>query len=178
MDGSADTRLSFGREQDVQWMLVDLGAEQTVNRVVIDFFEGITEYKLYASDDGETWTDLVTVTGQATPTAPVFFDLETAVTTKNVRIYVTKRGGTMVQLSELAVFGTPGRYDLRAWQPEGTENAALNKMVSVSSDYVAPEGIWGSMLLNDGYIRGVVGYGGANGWKTLPVEGASAVRKH
>ena len=68
----------------------------------------------------------------------------------------------MVQLSELAVFGTPGRYDLRAWQPEGTENAALNKMVSVSSDYVAPEGIWGSMLLNDGYIRGVVGYGGAD----------------
>lgn len=47
-------------------------------------------------------------------------------------------------------------------------------MVSVSSDYVAPEGIWGSMLLNDGYIRGVVGYGGANGWTTLPVEGASA----
>ena len=35
-------------------------------------------------------------------------------------------------------------------------------MVSVSSDYVAPEGIWGSMLLNDGYIRGVVGYGGAD----------------
>ena len=117
------------------------------------------DYVLQTSDDGETWTDLVTVTGQATPTAPVFFDLETAVTTKNVRIYVTKRGGTMVQLSELAVFGTPGRYDLRAWQPEGTENAALNKMVSVSSDYVAPEGIWGSMLLNDGYIRGVVGYG-------------------
>ena len=43
-------------------MLVDLGSEQTVNRVVIDFFEGITEYKLYASDDGETFTELAHVT--------------------------------------------------------------------------------------------------------------------
>ena len=62
VDGSADTRLSFGRDQDVQWLLVDLGSEQTVDRVVIDFFEGITEYKLYASDDGETFTELAHVT--------------------------------------------------------------------------------------------------------------------
>ena len=165
----------------VAWAAINLGASYEISRIVVfprsdsEYANNFpVDYVLQTSDDGETWTDLVTVTGQATPTAPVFFDLETAVTTKNVRIYVTKRGGTMVQLSELAVFGTPGRYDLRAWQPEGTENAALNKMVSVSSDYVAPEGIWGSMLLNDGYIRGVVGYGGANGWTTLPVEGASA----
>ncbi len=163
------------------WAAINLGASYEISRIVV-FPRSDNEYAnnfpvnyvLQASDDGETWTDIVTVTDQATPAAPVCFDLDTAVTTRNIRIYVTKRGGTMVQLSELALFGTADRYDLSAWQPAGTENAALNKVVSVSSDYVAPEGIWGSMLLTDGYVRGVVGYGGANGWTTTPSEGTSA----
>ena len=56
---------------------------------------------------------------------------------------------------------TGTKYDIASWALDGTTNIALNKKVSVSSDYVAPEGIWGSTLLTDGYVRGVVGYGGA-----------------
>lgn len=103
----------------VAWAAINLGAAYEISRIVVfprsdnEYANNFpVDYVIQASDDGETWTDLVTVTGQATPTAPVCFDLDAAVTTKNVRIYVTKRGGTMVQLSELAVFGTPGRYDL------------------------------------------------------------------
>lgn len=163
------------------WAAINLGASYEISRIVVfprsdlEYANNFpVDYVLQASDDGKTWTDLLKVTDQVTPDAPVCFDLDAAVTTKNVRIYVTKRGGAMVQLSELAVFGTPDRYDLHAWQPEGTENAALKKPVTVSSDYIAVEGIWGSMLLNDGYVRGVVGFNGANGWTTLPSEGTSA----
>lgn len=58
VDGDADTRLSFARDADVQWLVVDLGEELPVNRVVIDFFEHISEYKLYVSTDGETYTEV------------------------------------------------------------------------------------------------------------------------
>ena len=95
------------------WAAINLGAAYEISRIVVfprsdsEYANNFpVDYVLQTSDDGETWTDLVTVTGQATPTAPVCFDLDAAVTTKNVRIYVTKRGGTMVQLSELAAFGT------------------------------------------------------------------------
>lgn len=62
VDGSAQTRLSFAREQDVQWMIVDLGEEQSVNRIIINYYQGITEYKLYGSTDGENFTELAHVT--------------------------------------------------------------------------------------------------------------------
>lgn len=62
-DGNPDTRLSFARDRDVQWMVVDLGQEVSVNRVVIDFFEHISEYKLYVSTDGKTYTEVAHFTG-------------------------------------------------------------------------------------------------------------------
>lgn len=70
------------------------------------------DYQLQVSSDGKNWTDVVKVTGQKTPGAPVCFDLEEPVEASYVRLYVTKRayaandGAYVVQLSELAAFGT------------------------------------------------------------------------
>lgn len=63
VDGNPDTRLSFSAKEDVQWMIVDLGQEYNVNRVVIDFYEHISDYKLYVSTDGETFTEVAHETG-------------------------------------------------------------------------------------------------------------------
>lgn len=58
VDGDQGTRLSFSRDKDYQWMVVDLGSVKKVNRVVIDFFERVTDYKLSVSIDGENYTEV------------------------------------------------------------------------------------------------------------------------
>lgn len=63
VDGNPDTRLSFARDKDEQWMIVDLGSVKPVNRVEIDLFEHISEYSLYVSEDGEEYTEVYSVTG-------------------------------------------------------------------------------------------------------------------
>lgn len=63
LDGNPDTRLSFARDKDEQWMVVDLGQERSINRVVIDFFEHISDYKIYVSTDGNTYTEVAHFTG-------------------------------------------------------------------------------------------------------------------
>ncbi len=59
VDGDPNTRLSFSASSDNQWMIVDLGEERTVNRIEIDFFEHISDYKVYVSTDGENYTEIL-----------------------------------------------------------------------------------------------------------------------
>ncbi len=55
VDGNIDTRLSFARDKDVQWMVVDLGSEHEINKVVIEFHERVSDYEIYVSSDGNEY---------------------------------------------------------------------------------------------------------------------------
>ena len=62
VDGDIKTRLSFANQVDEQWMIVDLGGTYNVSKVVIKFFEHITDYKVLVSEDGENFKEVHSVT--------------------------------------------------------------------------------------------------------------------
>ena len=56
VDGNPDTRVSFARDKDEQWMIVDLGDVFDVDHIVIDFFQQVTSYDVFVSVDGKEYT--------------------------------------------------------------------------------------------------------------------------
>ena len=62
VDGNMDTRLSFSAKEDVQYLIVDLGAEPPVKRINIAFFEHVSDYEVYVGD-GESWELVYTLSG-------------------------------------------------------------------------------------------------------------------
>lgn len=58
LDGNVDTRLSFSAKADYQWLVVDLGSVRSVNKVVIQFKEHISDYKVSVSADGENYIEV------------------------------------------------------------------------------------------------------------------------
>lgn len=62
VDGNMDTRLSFSAKEDVQYLIVDLGAELPVKRINIAFFEHVSDYEVYVGD-GESWELVYTLSG-------------------------------------------------------------------------------------------------------------------
>ncbi|HPE94722.1 MAG TPA: glycoside hydrolase family 20 zincin-like fold domain-containing protein [Bacillota bacterium] len=63
VDGDPNTRLSFARNKDEQWMIVDLGFKTRIDSVVISFFERVSEYEIWVSSDGEDYTRVYEVSG-------------------------------------------------------------------------------------------------------------------
>lgn len=61
VDGDANTRVSFDRTKDEQWLQIDLGQVREINRVDISFFEHISDYSICVSTDGETFTEVARV---------------------------------------------------------------------------------------------------------------------
>ncbi|MET8080306.1 discoidin domain-containing protein [Streptomyces sp. NPDC005303] len=63
VDGNTATRWSSAFTDD-QWLQVDLGATASISQVVIDWETAYgKDYKIQSSSDGNTWTDLRSVTG-------------------------------------------------------------------------------------------------------------------
>ena len=63
VDGNTDTRLSFARDKDEQWMIVDLGTVREINKVIIRYFERVSAYEIYVSEDGENYKKVYDVSG-------------------------------------------------------------------------------------------------------------------
>ncbi len=63
VDGNDDTRLSFARDKDEQWLLIDLGSVNTVSRIEINFFEHVSAYEIYLSEDGKNFTKVYEISG-------------------------------------------------------------------------------------------------------------------
>ncbi len=61
VDESLDTRVSFARDQDEQWMVIDLGEVMNVNRAEISFHEHISDYSVLVSEDGKNYTEVARV---------------------------------------------------------------------------------------------------------------------
>ncbi len=112
----------------VAWATVDLGAVCSVSRIVLfprsdlsgNYGESFpVDFQLQLSEDNKEWSDVYRITGFAKPTEPLVVDVDDAAPAQFVRLYVTGRtgvdnmtGGTggndgkLVQLSEMAVFGS------------------------------------------------------------------------
>ena len=61
VDNNPDSRVSFARDKDEQWMLIDLGEIQKVNRVEITFYEHISDYSVLVSRDGEEFIEVARI---------------------------------------------------------------------------------------------------------------------
>ncbi len=128
VDGNLGTRWSSAAA-DNQWLQVDLGATASVTQVVLNWETAYgKDYKIQLSPDGNTWTDVRTVTGGdgGTDTLDVFGQ------GRFVRLQGVHRATTWgYSLWEFQVFGTTG-----GTTPGGscdTANAARGKAATASS---------------------------------------------
>jgi hypothetical protein len=105
VDGNTGTRWSSAAS-DPQWLAVDLGAEDTVSKVVLDWETAYAKaYEIQFSDDGSTWKDAYSTTSGAGGTETV----NVSGTARYVRMYGTQRATQYgYSLWEFQVFGTAG----------------------------------------------------------------------
>jgi len=62
-DDSPASRLSFGRDSDEQWLLLDLGTSYSISEFEISFNEHVPSYEILVSEDGTTFTSVYKLTG-------------------------------------------------------------------------------------------------------------------
>ena len=123
VDGSTSTRWSSGALNDKsagtvadQWIQVDLGEQAVaIDQVKVAFFNKVwpTQYHIQLSNDGQTWTQVHTVTHQAANSAiePDAIDFETPVSARYLRLYFPQgelnpnAAGGSVSITELTVTG-------------------------------------------------------------------------
>ncbi len=112
----------------IAWASIDLGGECNVTRIVLfprndqtygESFPVNFQLQVSATGADGSWQDVKTFTNFQTPTEPLVVDVTEATTANYVRLYVTGRTGAdnftggahgndgkLVQLCEMAVFGT------------------------------------------------------------------------
>ncbi|MFT0174487.1 beta-1,3-glucanase family protein [Paraburkholderia mimosarum] len=104
-DGSMNSRWSSAF-QDPQWIEVDLGSVQTVDRVVLRWQDSYgVDYKIQTSTDNNIWNDAVTKTGDTGGTEDLRFGAP--VQARYVRMFGTKRATQYgYSLFEFEVYNT------------------------------------------------------------------------
>ncbi len=65
VDGDDDTRLSLAKDKDEQWLLIDFGSVKPVSRIEINFYEHVSAYEIYLSEDGKNFTKVYEISGAA-----------------------------------------------------------------------------------------------------------------
>ncbi len=126
VDGDTGTRWSSAAS-DTQWLQVDLGATATLSKVVLTWEAAYgKDYKIQASADGSTWTDLTSVTGGDGGTD----SLDVSGQGRYVRMYGLHRATQWgYSLWEFQVFGTSGTGTSSC----DTANAAKGRPATASS---------------------------------------------
>ncbi|MFJ2030912.1 discoidin domain-containing protein [Streptosporangium sp. NPDC087985] len=126
VDGNLSTRWSSAKT-DSEWLQVDLGASADISRVVLNWEAAYGRgYKVQASQNGTTWTDLKTITDGRGGTET----WDVTGSGRYVRMLgVTRATGYGYSLWEFQVFGAGSGTGAQC----GTTNAALNKPSSASS---------------------------------------------
>ena len=66
---SKESRVSFAKDKDEQWMLVDLGDVKTVSEFVINYESAVGKYEIQVSEDGKNF-ETVYVKNEATTNGP------------------------------------------------------------------------------------------------------------
>lgn len=124
-DGSSTTRWASAEGVDPQWIYVNLGSSQTVNRVKLNWEAAYaSSYTIQVSNDSGTPTNWTTVYTTTTGDGGIDDITFTARTAKYVRVHGTVRG-------------TPYGYSLWEFEVYGgstaPSNLALNKATATSS---------------------------------------------
>jgi glucose/arabinose dehydrogenase len=106
VDGAMATRWSSA-SSDPQWLQIDLGVVQSVNRALLNWHTAYgTAYRLDVSTDGRTWKTVYSTTAGDGGTDHITFE---PVETRFVRIYGTARGTQSgYSLWEVGLFGDVG----------------------------------------------------------------------
>src|SRR5206468_12270703 len=101
-DGNLNTRWS-SEFSDPQSIYVDLGSRYDICSVVLHWETALAQdFKIQVSDDTQTWTDLVAITGNASLENHIPMN----VSGRYVRMHGTQRAtGYGYSLSEFEVFG-------------------------------------------------------------------------
>ncbi|MEW2167946.1 discoidin domain-containing protein [Streptomyces sp. NPDC007084] len=129
VDGNTATRWSSAA-LDTQWLQVDLGSSATISKVVLNWETAYgSDYKIQTSPDGNTWTDIKSVTGGDGG----IDTLDVSGQGRYVRMYGVHRATQYgYSLWEFQVFGSTGGTTT---PPAGCDsaNAAQGKPASASS---------------------------------------------
>ncbi len=162
------------------WIASDLGAAQTFNRLTV-YPAGINEncgasyptrITLQVSDDGETYTDVLTVTPACPETVVPSFSFD-PVTARYVRVVMESGATDELTVAEIKIYDDGGHYEeettaFRKPVAVKGENIALHKAVSTSGSSYEAEG-WGNRMLTDGSIMQTEA-DGTNGWMSNGVK--------
>ncbi len=143
VDGDLNTRLSFDRSKDEQWMVLDLGEVYEISKIVIHYQESVQAFELYVSEDGEKYYNVSEASGkeEGKPvTETVVFDPIRARYVKYVQLkrwyqplYNTYYSGG---IREFEVYKTAFDYQTVLDAAEQCEGAEINLKVRAIRRYL------------------------------------------
>ncbi len=148
LDGNTATRLSLSAKADYQWMVVDLGVVRTVDRVVIQFYEHISDYTVSVSEDGENYTEVAHIQkgeDRAKQTDEVSFP---AVKARYIKYEQNKR----FYISDWNAYYSGGILEFEVY---GFNPKPYNELVNKALDYIAldaPNSMRQAMQALENYI--------------------------
>ena len=148
LDGNPATRVSFSAKEDLQWMIVDLGAVRTVDKVVIQFNEHISDYTIFVSEDGESFTEVAHIQkgeDRAKQTDEVKFS---AVNARYIKYQQNKR----FHVPEWNAYYSGGITEFEVY---GFDAKPYKELVNKALDYIvagAPNSMKSAMNALDSYL--------------------------
>lgn len=148
LDGNTATRVSLSAKADLQWMIVDLGSVRTVDRVVIQFNEHISDYNVFVSEDGENYTEVAHIQkgeDRAKQTDEVKFD---AVKARYIKYQQNKR----FYIQDWNAYYSGGIIEFEVY---GFDSKPYNQLVNKALDYIvagAPNSMKTAMNALDSYL--------------------------
>ncbi len=131
VDGDTSTRVSFAKDVDEQWLLIDLGQLENVSYFVINYESQAPAFKIQVSSDGNTFSDVYEVSGLSGGESTV---LEIEIDSVEARYikYVQEERWTHTNGKKYS--GSIYEFEVYEANPSSLnyDNLALNQNVSVS----------------------------------------------
>ena len=178
VDGSMNTRLSFARDKDEQWMIADLGSVISIEKIIIHFFERTPAYELYVSEDGENYTKIYEISGLAEGVRgehdEITFDPIKARYVKYVQLkrWFCKDYNTYYSagISEFEVYSESVHHDDVIAEAEGIDDKQVEKALKAVKNYEKGSAVYRTHLegLYENLAEAIELY------KNPPVEESSA----
>lgn len=145
------------------WILIDLEGYYYINRTVIFPYGAYPDsYRIEVSADGESFTQVASDSGLTKNRTVKSYDFSSP-RARYLRLYITKRGDfdgnsiRLVQLAELAVFGTPctptnNDSDITTYSPENCINIAPLSKVTCDDSIESENGRISLAHLTNGVV--------------------------
>lgn len=153
VDGSLNTRVSFDRTKDVQWMIVDLGEIYEISKIVIHYQETVESYELYVSEDGENYTRIFEASGKdegLLKTETITFDPVKARYVKYVQLkrWYQKAYNTYYSggIREFEVYKTAFDYQSLLAEAEEIRDTSINLKIREIKRYLNSDRVFASHL--------------------------------